>query len=113
MKYMMLIIDTEAGLATPADELKPLFAQIKAWYEQMTSSGKVIDAGHELAGASSAKTIRATGVTDGPFIEAKEVLGGYSVLEAQDIDEAVRMAGSWPGVDRGLVTIEVRPFMTR
>jgi hypothetical protein len=45
-------------------------------------------------------------------MEAKEVLGRYSVLQAQDIDEAVRIGGSWPGVDRGLVTIEVRPFMT-
>jgi hypothetical protein len=50
-------------------------------------------------------------VTDGPYIEAKEVVGGFSVLEAATIDEAVEIASTWPGVDRGLVTIEVRPVV--
>jgi hypothetical protein len=110
MKYMMLIIDTEAGLAMPADELNGLLVRIRAWYQQMTAAGKIAEAGSELQGAETARTIRATGVTDGPFIEAKEVLGGYSVLEADDINEAVEVASSWPGVDQGLVTIEVRPL---
>ena len=55
--------------------------------------------------------MRASGVTDGPFIESKEVLGGYSVLEADSIDEAVQIARGWPGVERGLATMEVRPVV--
>ena len=44
-------------------------------------------------------------------MESKEVLGGYSVLEAETIDEAVEIANSWPGVDRGLITMELRPVV--
>lgn len=110
MKYMMLIIDTEAGLAMPADELNGLLVRIRAWYRETTDAGKIADAGSELQGAKTARTIRATGVTDGPFMEAKEVLGGYSVLEAGSIEEAVAIASTWPGVDEGAITIEVRPL---
>jgi hypothetical protein len=50
-------------------------------------------------------------VTDGPYIEAKEVLAGYSLLEAASLDEAVQIARTWPGVDAGWVVMEVRPVM--
>jgi hypothetical protein len=46
-------------------------------------------------------------------MEAKEVLGGYSVLETADIDEAVEIARTWPGIDRGWITMEVRPVMAQ
>jgi hypothetical protein len=55
--------------------------------------------------------VRAAGVTDGPFMETKEVLGGYSVLETDTYDQAVEISKSWPGVDRGLITIELRPVV--
>ena len=55
--------------------------------------------------------MRASGVTDGPYMEAKEVLGGYSLVEAATIDEAVELARTWPGLDRGWITMEVRPVM--
>src|SRR5262249_36748966 len=76
-------------------------------------SGKLADAGHQLDWPDKAKTVRATGVTDGPFMEAKEVLGGYSLLETDTIDEAVEIAKTWPGIDRGWSTIEVRPVMVQ
>jgi len=55
--------------------------------------------------------LRSTGVTDGPFIETKEALGGYSLIDADSIDEAVEIARTWPGVDRGWITIELRPIV--
>jgi hypothetical protein len=55
--------------------------------------------------------VRASGVTDGPFMETKEALGGYSVLETDTIEEAIEIAGTWPGVDRGWMTVEVRPVV--
>jgi hypothetical protein len=55
--------------------------------------------------------VRAGGVTDGPFMETKEALGGYSILETDTLDEAVEIARTWPGVDRGWITIEVRPVV--
>ena len=55
-----------------------------------------------------ARTVRAGGVTDGPFMETKEALGGFSVLETDTIEEAAEIAKTWPGVDRGWMTVEVR-----
>jgi len=111
MKYVLLIMNTPlAGTLSP-DEFSAWNGEIFAWYDKYTSNGKLADSGHQLDDVSTAKTIRGTTVTDGPFIEAKEVVGGYSVLEADTIEEAVEIAKTWPGVDRGLITLEVRPVV--
>jgi hypothetical protein len=52
-------------------------------------------------------------VTDGPYMEAKEVLGGYSLVETGTLDEAVELAKTWPGVDRGWIAMEIRPVMAQ
>ena len=111
MKYAILILNTPEGLALPEAERDGWMKEVMAWYEKTGASGKLPDSGHQLTGPSEARTVRAAGVTDGPFIEAKEVLGGYSVLETETIDEAVEVAKGWPGVDRGLVTMELRPVV--
>ncbi len=111
MKYVMLILNTEAaGKLTDADQ-QAWSSEIMAWYEKMASSGKMPDAGAQLQPPDTAKTLRASGVTDGPFMETKEVLGGYTVLETDSFDEAVEISKTWPGVDRGLITIELRPLV--
>ena len=69
------------------------------------------DGGAQLQPPNTARTIRASGVTDGPFMETKEVLGGYSVLETDTLDEAIEISKTWPGVDRGLMTVELRPLV--
>jgi hypothetical protein len=111
MKYVILIMDTPLGETLSEAERKAWSDEIYAWYEEQGASGKVSDMGAQLHPPATAKTIRGTTVTDGPFVEAKEVVGGYSVLEAGSIDEAVGVAKTWPGVDRGLITIEVRPIV--
>jgi len=111
VKYVILILDTPDRPAPNAPESQAWMNEIMAWYEKTGVSGKLADGGAQLAGAATARTVRASGVTDGPFIEAKEVLGGFSVLETDTIDEAVEIAKTWPGVDRGWITIEVRPFI--
>jgi hypothetical protein len=105
----MLFLDTEAGQAVSPAEENAWVAEIGAWYEKYGAAGKLAAAGERLQGARTARTVRASGVTDGPFMETKEVLGGFSVLEAASMDEAVEIAQTWPGVDRGWVTIEIRP----
>jgi hypothetical protein len=110
VKYVMLIIDTPAEPAQQSPEYGAWYAEIGAWYEKWGATGK-LDGGHQLQGADSARTVRAAGVTDGPFVETKEVLGGYSVIDADSIDEAVEVAKTWPGVDRGWITVEVRPVI--
>jgi hypothetical protein len=111
MKYVMLIMNTDAVNQLTEDEQQAWYAEIMAWYEKHGASGTLADGGHQLQGPETAKTARAGGVTDGPFIESKEVLGGYSVLEAASADEAIEIGRTWPGVDRGLITIEVRPVV--
>ena len=110
MKYVMLIIDTPAEPSQQNPEYGAWYAEIGAWYEKWGATGK-LDGGHQLQGVATAKTVRGSGVTDGPFVETKEVLGGYSVIDADSIDEAVEVAKTWPGVDRGWITIEVRPVI--
>jgi hypothetical protein len=110
MKYVMLILDTPAEPAPGTPEFNSWYAEITAWYEKWGATGK-LEGGHQLQSADAAKTVRATGVTDGPYIETKEVIGGYSVLEADSIDAAVEIAKTWPGVDRGWITVEVRPVI--
>lgn len=111
MKYVILICDTPQGPAYDSPEGQKWYGEIRTWYEKMGASGKLADGGAQLQPPATAKTVRASGVTDGPFIEAKEVLGGFSVLQTDTIDEAVEIARSWPGVDRGWITIEVRPVV--
>jgi hypothetical protein len=111
MKYVMLILDTEAAGKLTPEEYQAWSSEVMAWYEKNATTGILADGGAQLQKPETAKTVRASGVTDGPFMESKEVLGGYSVLETDTIDEAVEVAKGWPGVERGLVTIEVRPVV--
>jgi hypothetical protein len=111
MKYVMLILDTEAAGKLTPEEQQAWSSEIMAWYEKMSTSGKMPDGGAQLQPPGTARTVRASGVTDGPFIESKEALGGYSVLETDSFDEAVEIAKTWPGVDRGLITLELRPVV--
>ena len=110
MKYVILLLNTDAVGNLPEAERQAWYAEIGAWYEKGGGgSGKLAEGGHQLQPPDTAKTVRACGVTDGPFMETKEVLGGYSVLETGTLEEAVEIAKTWPGVDRGWITIEVRP----
>jgi len=111
MKYVMLIANTEAVHSLTADEQQAWGSEVMAWYEKQAGTGTIADMGHQLQPPDTAKTVRASGVTDGPFIESKEVLGGFTVLETGTLDEAVEITKSWPGVDRGLITIELRPVV--
>ena len=113
MKYLILGMITETGQQLRGPDLEAWMTEIMAWYEKQGGSGKLADAGHQLDEPDKAKTIRANGVTDGPFMEAKEVLAGYSLLETADIDEAVAISRTWPGIDRGWIVLEVRPVMAQ
>ena len=111
MKYVMLIFNTEAAGQLTAEEYQAWSSEIFAWYEKQSATGTMPDGGAQLQGTETARTVRAGGVTDGPFMETKEVLGGYSVIDAETYEDAVEVAKTWPGVDRGLITIELRPIV--
>ncbi len=108
MQYVMLIAGEE-GPALSDEELSAAYEKIGAWWGDLTAKGKIVG-GNELQGPETAKTVRIAGekvsVTDGPFIESKEVIGGYGVLECDSIDEAIAIAKTWPSPSS---LIEVRP----
>jgi hypothetical protein len=111
MKYVMLLFYTEASGQLEPEEQQAWHSEVYAWYEKHGGTSKLPDGGQQLQGPETARTVRSTGVTDGPFMESKEVLGGYSVLETDSYDEAVEISKTWPGVDRGLMTVELRPVV--
>lgn len=113
MKFLLLGAITEAGQRLQGADLESWMAEIGAWYEKYGSAGKLADPGYQLDGPGKARTVRASGVTDGPYMESKEVLAGYSLLEAASLEEAVEIAKTWPGVDRDLIVMEVRPVMAQ
>ena len=93
MKYVILLLNTEAAQSMSEAEGQQWYAEIGAWYEKGGGgSGKLVETGYQLAPPATAKTVRAGGVTDGPFMETKEALGGYSVLDTDTIEEAIEIA---------------------
>ena len=115
MKYLLLFCgtaeDAEAFAALTPEELRARYAQVGAWYAEHASK---IGATSRLQGRETATAVRfgpdgPPVVTDGPFLEGKEDIGGYAEIDVADLDEALRMAKTWPG--RG--TVEIRPLMTR
>ena len=79
-----------------------------AWFQEHGSAGHIVG-GEELGPTRTARTIRRRGVTDGPFVETKELVGGFIVLEVPDELTAVRIAEAWPGLDWPDDAVELRP----
>ena len=106
-KYAFLFIDDGVDYqATPTPEQQAVYQDIFKWFE--TNGSKVVDGGAELQPTRTATTIKKSGgrttVLDGPFIEAKESVGGFTVFELPDKKTAVALANTWPGYG-----IEIRP----
>lgn len=113
MKYALLIYDNEAAWeGRPKEEGDKLMAGYLAFSEEIAKSGHV-QGGDALLSVSTATTVRVkdgeTITTDGPFAETKEQLGGFYLIEAKDLDEAVEIAARIPSAPYG--SIEVRPVM--
>ncbi|MBY0562943.1 MAG: YciI family protein [Hyphomonadaceae bacterium] len=115
MQYMLLIYGEEAKWAALAPEkISEVMAAYFAYTEDLAKAGK-LKSGDELQPVETAKTVSLeTGkrqVVDGPFADTKETLGGYYLIEADNIDEAVEWAARCPGARQG--RIEVRPVVMR
>ena len=113
MKYLLLIYENEADFANiPEAEQGKIFQEYMDYTKGIAKSGNYIT-GEALQPISTATTVRQRNgkvvTTDGPFAETKEQLGGFYLVEAKDLDEAIRLAGGIPAVRTG--TIEVRPIM--
>jgi hypothetical protein len=112
MKYMLLIHDREDGWNALSDpERRQIMADYRRFSEEIKASGHY-RAGSQLQPTSTATTVRVRNgkrlVTDGPFAETSEQLGGYYLVEARDLDEAITLAERLPSARMG--TIEIRPL---
>ena len=115
MQYMLLIyVDETQALKLSEAERAALFREYGQFTESIRQSGNLL-AGAPLRPTATATTVRVREgkrlVTDGPFAETREQLGGYYLVEAKDLDEAIAMAGRIPGARWG--SIEVRPVLAR
>lgn len=114
-KYMALIYgDESAWLHLTEDEARQNGQRHDAFAE---FAGPAVLGGAELDRTVSAKSVRSDGqgrqtVTDGPFVEAKEVLGGYYLLEADDLDAAISLARRLPEASVAHSGVEVRPLVS-
>ena len=118
MKYLLLLTNESDEIASweklsDDEKTKLREAEVPKWNElfgQMMDKGQWVD-GLELEEPKTAKSVRVrdgeTIVTDGPYAETKEALGGYYVLDCESLDEAVALAARIPGAEHGVV--EVRP----
>jgi hypothetical protein len=111
MKYVMMFMDTEEFAAELAGmgelERERAYARVRDWF---TEHHEKVTHHRHLMPPDSATTVRLDGgdplVTDGPFVEGKEIISGYAEIDVADLDEALRLAGSWPGCP----VVEIRPI---
>jgi hypothetical protein len=113
MQYMCLIYSDESSWQSRSEEEQnKIGTDYFAFTKSIQDSGNMV-AGDALQPTSTATTVRVrngeTLVTDGPFAETKEQLGGYYLIEAKDADEALGIAARIPGASHG--SVEVRPVM--
>lgn len=113
MRYLLLIYSNEAQSNAASPEVQgKVFADYMALEKEMAVS-KVKLAGEALQPISTATTVRVrnskTQTTDGPFAETKEQLGGFYMIEAKNLDDAIKWAAKIPSVKDG--SIEIRPIM--
>ena len=118
MKYAMLIYDDDSSwIELPAEEREALRAEdLPRWYALFEELGKADPnvSGKELSSHRSAKVVRVRDgeriVTDGPFAETKEILGGLMLIDLPDLDEAIRLAAMIPAAE-ATGAIEIRPLV--
>lgn len=114
MKYMLLTyLDEQRWLALSEAEQQAEMAVCEPHIKRLVAENKILG-GSPLHASTSATTVRVRKgqrlLTDGPFAETREQLGGYTLVEAHDLDEAVEIAAGFLGED-SWVSIEVRPVV--
>jgi hypothetical protein len=113
MKYVLLFTGTKEDErrfeAMPEAQRNAGMARVQQWFQK---HGQKVTGGHQLQPERTATTVRFDNgkpiVTDGPFIEGKEAIGGYAEIEVPDLDEALAMAKEWPAGP-----VEIRPVVER
>jgi hypothetical protein len=108
--YMLLFIGMDWHKGLSPEQMQKVSEDWMAWFQDLTQKGKAV-AGHPLGPEGKVLSGKNRAVTDGPFAESKEAIGGYFMLDVATIDEAVAIARQCPGLPYG-VKVEVRPVLS-
>ena len=110
MKYLLMFVSNDETTQRSEAERAAISEKIGTWWTEHSQAGRILS-GEQLQGADTATTVRHdhgdVSIVDGPFIEAKEEIGGYGLIDVPNLDAAIDMARSWPwgGV------VEIRPVL--
>lgn len=115
MKYViMFTFDPDLDAQVPADRMQDLYGRANQWYGD--NAAQIADGGAQLQPVETATTLKysesGTVVVDGPFSEAKEVVGGFSVIDVPDLDAAIALVRTWPFLELPGWGVEIRPILT-
>jgi hypothetical protein len=115
VKYVIMFTSTpELDDAVPPERAQEVYTRVYQWFQE--HDAKISDGGAELQPVHTATTVTHGSdgpvVADGPFSEAKEVIGGFSVLDVADLDEAIAIVRTWPMLDLPGTSVEIRPMVT-
>jgi hypothetical protein len=101
------VSSAKSEMPSPA-QMEAMYAKFNEWKAQFQQN--IVDMGGKLTGGG--KVLTMDGAKDGPFVEAKEVIGGFMILSAKSIDEAMEIARQCPGVIMPGASLEIREFVT-
>jgi hypothetical protein len=113
MKYVLMFTsrpDLDAN--TDPEAAQAIYKRVYQWFEE---NGEFLEGGAELLGIETASTVKhgddGPVVLDGPFNEAKEVVGGFTILNVKDLDQAIAITRTWPMLEQPGVAVEIRPMV--
>lgn len=114
MKYMVMLTRGEWEASAPPAEQERIFAEIGAWWGRHVEEGTIVE-GHQLQPPETATTVVLgsggnSTLIDGPFMEAKEAIGGYAIVDVADLDEAIAVFRTFPSPSS---KAEIRPVVQR
>lgn len=115
MKYVIMFASVpELDAALPPEVRQEAYGSMYQWFEQ--NADQIADGGAELQPVDTATTVKhgtqGPVVVDGPFSEAKEVIGGFSVIDVPDMDAAIALVKTWPSLQFAGSAVEIRPMVT-
>lgn len=109
-QYLLLFRESDDAPDVPPEEMQAMFATWLAWSERLGKVGKYASGNPLNEHGSVVRGDSGESITDGPFVEAKEVLCGYFLINAESMEDACKIAGECPGLPHGM-SVEVRPIM--
>jgi hypothetical protein len=119
MKYVIMFVNRpDLDESIPEERAEEVYQEIFQWFDDNAAAGKIADGGAELQPPSTATTVRSPEdasaepvVVDGPFLEAKENVGGFSIIDVPDLDAAIELVKTWPSLQFPGVAVEIRPIV--